>query len=236
MKKSRNHTLHFCLILIMLLISGIAMQIPVTRNKYNSDYECRTDVDSSINNRIQSLVYTGNIDSIVDGIARYFVGSMPDALTAFLHMKESPLQKNEKTAILFGLIHKLRKHKIDQALVCKRLVETYSQLSSEPLLYAAVKSSYPVIVKDIVQWSTDYNYTPMNNVIFEAFNYAVKNNDLKSIEKMHLHGAELCQADASRLLKMVIGENKKIEIAKFFIDRTSADLYYVNDKNKSLLT
>lgn len=219
----------------MLLISGIAMQIPVTKREHQHEYTPAAQAESGVNMRIQSLVYTGNVDSIVDGIARYFVGSMSDAVTAFLHMQESPLQNSEKSNILFGLVHKLRKHIIDQALVCKQLIEVHPRLSDKPLLYAAATSNYSDVIKDIVHLASEYNYAPMNNLVFDAFKYAVKNNDLKSIEKLYLHGANLTQDQASQLLKVVVCENKTVEMAKFFIERTHADPHYIDDNNKSLL-
>lgn len=38
------------------------------------------------------------------------------------------------------------------------------------------------------------------------------------------------------LLKIVVCENKKINMAKFLIERTRADMNYIDKHNKSLLT
>lgn len=234
MKKVRNHTLHFSLILIMLLISCIIVQVPAEK-KTSSIEPSPVPYASLINSRIQSLVYTGSVDCIIDGMSRYFIGSMQEALTAFLHV-ECPLNEGQKSAVLFGLIHKLRKHKAEQALVCKQLFEVHAQLSKQPILYVAVTSQYSQVVKDIVRWSRDHQYPQTCTMMFDAFDCAIKNDDLKAIERLYLHGAYVTKNEASKLLKTVVCQNKKIEMAKFFIERTHADPYYVDDSNKSLLT
>jgi hypothetical protein len=234
MKRSNNHSLHLVLILIMLLVSGVAVQIPSTKNEAHMQ-EASSQAVLPIKARVQSLVYTGNVDSIVDGLSRYFVGSMHHALTAFSTMEQCPLSAAEKSAVLLGLVNKLRNHEADQALICKHLVDVYMSLSHEPVLYAAVKSNHPETVKDIVRWGVDYKYPQIDTLMLQAFAYAVKNDDLKAIEKLYLHGAYLKQDQASQLLKTVICENKKIEMARFFIERTHADINYVDDTNKPLL-
>ena len=235
MKKSKNHALHLSFILMMLVLSGMIVQIPVEHHGVEES-TISVSHSSSVCARIQSLVYTGNIDSIVDGIARYFSGSMQEALTAFLSMPQSPLADAEKSAVLFGLVYKLRKNEIDQSLVCKHLVDIHPTLSSEPLLYAAVKSSNAEVVKDIVRYLSEYKRTQGDALVFDAFRCAIQFDDLKSIEKMYMAGAHVTKHQASKLLKTVVCENKKIEMAKFFIERTYADPFYVDEYNKSLLS
>lgn len=235
MKRSKNHGVHLVFILIMLLISVIIMQIPTNKNEINIDAVSNQN-SQLVNSRMQSLVYTGDIDSIVDGLSRYFVGSMPQALAAFSKMEQCPLSNNQKGAVLLGLVNKLRNHEPDQALTCKYLVEVYNSLSKEPVLYAAVKSSQPEVVKDILRWGADYKYDRIDALVFDAFKYAVFADDLKAIETLYLHGASVTKEEASELLKIVVCENKKINMAKFLIERTHADTNYIDHHNKSLLT
>ena len=232
MEKKKDHALHFSLILIMFLVSAIAIQIPVEKKEISHTLTTSKNSDSSVTTRVQSLVYTGNVEAIVEGLSRYFIGSIPQSLVALLEMYDSPLNNQEKIEIMFGLVYKLRKHGTDQSMVCKKLVGVHDTLSQEPLLYAAVTSSYPDVVKDIVRWSTDSN-TEIS--AFEAFNYAVKKNDLKAIEKLYLNGACITPEQASHLLKIALCQNKKVEIAKFFVERGHAELDYLEIGKNSLL-
>jgi hypothetical protein len=98
-----------------------------------------------------------------------------------------------------------------------------------------VTSSIPDTVKDIIRAVGAVPGNNSDDFVYKACDYAVDSDDIKSLEKLYMYGIMPSPTQASHLLKRVICENRTVALAQFFIERTHADVHYIDLDNKSLV-
>jgi hypothetical protein len=233
MKNNKNHNVHLVFIMVMLLISGIIVQLPPYKHAVSSDESSTNNGD--IAQRVQSLAYTGDVQAIAQGLSRYFVGSLDVAIKELLAMEHTSLSAHDKEIVLLSMVDILRNRSDDQRLVCSALLAYHTRVSREPLLYTAITSGMPVTVKDIIRVIAQTQGQLSDDFVYKACDYAVDSDDIKSLEKLYMYGIMPSPTQASHLLKRVICENRTVALAQFFIERTHADVNYTDLDNKSLV-
>jgi hypothetical protein len=233
MKNSKKHNVHLVFIMVMLLISGIIVQLPPYKQAVSPGESSTKQGD--ITQRVQSLAYTGDVQAIAQGMSRYFVGSLDEAIKELLVMEHTPLSAHDKEGVLLRMVDTLRNRSQDQHIVCAALLAYHARISREPLLYTAVTSSIPDTVKDIIRAVGAVPGNNSDDFVYKACDYAVDSDDIKSLEKLYMYGIMPSPTQASHLLKRVICENRTVALAQFFIERTHADVHYIDLDNKSLV-
>ncbi len=102
-----------------------------------------------------------------------------------------------------------------------------------PLIMAY--SEYPESLKILIEWARERRarYPLLKRMIGEAFDYAIKHNNVKGLHQLHAKGAPLSPLRASKML-IKAAEHSMPEVAQFFIEH-GADVNYVRHGSTPLI-
>jgi hypothetical protein len=149
--------------------------------------------------------------------------------------KTSPLGRVAMVDFLYGLALNY-KESVSQNLILNRIVDSPALLQGGALLLVAARSEYPEVIPVLLRWAQNMikmkgeAQTPREVALLvqEGLEQTIKNNEPQSLEIMFVQKVPITKEYASRLLWLVVKDNKNPLFVKILLDH-GADVNYGAD-------
>lgn len=228
---------------IVGLVRGLTKEIEIEKKHFavalshNTTHEL---VPEDVMRSLRPLCAVRNIGMLVGAVNQFDLSMRCSLASLMVSDACSLISQEDKLAFLFMLARRNSMSKMVQFKLFDLMFQAHLFNIHSPALLGEAKKDYMAVLPSLLAWlhrekSATSSYIEEKLLIDEAFNSAIEQNDLSSLEMLSACGIRIDSKKASDLLMHVVYDRKKSIFIPFLIHR-GADVNRIGPDRYTLLS
>jgi len=169
---------------------------------------------------VHPLVMSISIEKIIELLKQFPPDISYNISKQTVGKKESPLSKQDKEQLIFGLAHEFKEKPTVQKNLFALLFELDKKVEPIQLLHVA-RCEYNPIIPIFIQWATEQQkeHPELEDIALKSLYSAIDENDAKALKVLIESGISISKKQSSDLLWHAIKNNKNSGFVPFLAEQ-----------------